>query len=59
MQYLIEPDKSCITVISEEEKSTIFVDQQFISIIDFLEILIENAVEPCHAQNVYDDIIDK
>ena len=58
MQYLIEPNKSWITVISEEENLTILVDQQFISIIDFLEILIENAVEPCHVQNVYDDIIN-
>lgn len=59
MQYLIEPDKNCITVVSKEEKSTTYIDQHVISICQFLEILIENAVEPCHVQNVYDDIVSK
>ncbi len=59
MKYIIESDKSYITVISEEEKSTTYINQNAITISRFLDILIENAVEPCHVQNVYDDIINK
>ena len=59
MKYIIEPDKNCITVISEEEKSKIYINQNVIGISHFLEILIENSVEPCHVQNVYDDIVNR
>ena len=59
MKYIIEPDKSCITVISEEERSTTYVNQHIISLSRFLDILIDNAVEPCHVQYVYDDIVNR
>ncbi|MBR0414602.1 MAG: hypothetical protein IJI67_06000 [Clostridia bacterium] len=59
MKYIIESDKSYITVISEEEKSTTYINQNVITISRFLDILIENAVEPCHVQNVYDDIVNR
>ena len=59
MKYIIESDKSYITVISEEEKSTTYINQNAIKMSQFLDILIENAVEPCHVQNVYDDILNK
>lgn len=59
MKYLIEPDKSYITVISEEEKSTTYINQNVIKMSQFLDILIENAVEPCHVQNVYDDVVNR
>lgn len=59
MKYFVEPEKSCITVIAKDDKSKIFIDQGVISISRFLEVLIENAVEPCHVQNVYDDIVSR
>lgn len=59
MKYIIEADKSYITVISKEERSTTYINQHIISMGRFLDILIENAVEPCHVQYVYDDILNR
>ena len=59
MQYIIENGKNHITVTKGKEIARVHIIPERISIFEFLKILVENAVEPCHAQNVYDDLISK
>ena len=57
MYYTISDKNNCIIVKSDNDCVKIFVDEKIVSKYDVLKILADNSVEPCHAQNVYEDIL--
>ena len=59
MKYMIENGKSQITISDEDDCATVIIDPKKTSIFEVIKIFVENAVEPCHAQNIYDDLLSK
>ena len=59
MKYIIENGSNYIIVKSKSQIQKVYVDENIISKYEVLKVLSENSVEPCHAQNVYDDLISK
>ncbi len=59
MKYTIENGKNYITVTKGKEIARVYILPERMSIFEVLKILVENAVEPCHAQNVFDDLMNK
>lgn len=59
MQYTIENGKNHIIVRKGKETAKVNITSEQISIFEVLKIFAKNAVEPCHAQNVYDDLTSK
>lgn len=57
MQYFISEDEGGKFVCAREEVK-ILIDESKIFAEDFLKIVKENQVEPCHMQNVYDDLVN-
>ncbi|MBQ3432534.1 MAG: hypothetical protein IJG23_07100 [Clostridia bacterium] len=57
MKYIIDTNSPFIMAEYELENVSVFIDESIISKIDFLSLLYNNEAEPCHAQNVYDDLI--
>ena len=59
MRYIIFGENNMILIENETEHARLMVDTERISIYEVLKILRENAVDPCHVQNVYDDLINR
>lgn len=59
MEYILFSDNDNIIVRNLTDEAEISVQSDSISIYEFLKILRENEVEPCHIQNVYDDLLAK
>ena len=59
MKYIIEDGKNTIVIRANSKVAKLTVDTTRISIFQVLQVLAENSVEPCHAQNVYDDLLNR
>ena len=59
MEYILFSDNDNIIVRNLTDEAKISVQSDLISIYEVLIILRENEVEPCHIQNVYDDLLTK
>ena len=57
MLYFISEEDGKKFVCAREEVK-ILIDESKIYAEDFLDIVKENKVEPCHMQNVYDDLVN-
>ncbi len=59
MKYIIENGKSQITIFGEGECVRVLINPKRIFIFEVFKIFVENAVEPRHAQSVYDGLLSK
>lgn len=57
MRYSLEDNSNFLLIQNDKEIIKIIIDENKISKYEVLKLFAENSVEPCHAQNIYDDLI--